>query len=60
MSALCVFLSGVIAGAAAQGPIALILARALMGVGGGGLLVLPEVILPEIVPLRVRGTWMGS
>lgn len=58
ISALLIFLGGVTCGAAAQGPIALILARAFMGVGGGGLLVLPEVILPDIVPLRARGTWM--
>lgn len=37
---------------------ALILARTVMGIGGRGLLVLPEVILPDIVPLKVRGTWI--
>lgn len=37
----------------------LIAARALAGVGGGGMTALVTMIMSDIVPLRVRGTWQA-
>ncbi|KAF7320692.1 Vacuolar membrane amino acid uptake transporter fnx2 [Mycena chlorophos] len=37
----------------------LILARALTGIGGGGMSTVVSIIMSDIVPLRSRGTWQG-
>lgn len=37
----------------------LIVARAIAGIGGGGLNTLATIVLSDIVPLRQRGTWQG-
>ena len=37
----------------------LVAARALAGVGGGGMTTVVSILLSDIVPLRNRGTWQG-
>ncbi|KAK1221195.1 hypothetical protein PQX77_016009 [Marasmius sp. AFHP31] len=37
----------------------LILARALAGIGGGGIPTVGNIIVSDVVPLRSRGTWQG-
>ncbi|KAK7036105.1 Mfs multidrug transporter [Favolaschia claudopus] len=37
----------------------LIAARAIAGVGGGGMTTVVSIIMSDIVPLRSRGTWQG-
>lgn len=37
----------------------LIAARALAGIGGGGMPVVLSILLSDIIPLRERGTWQG-
>ena len=37
----------------------LIAARALAGVGGGGMTTVVSILMSDIVPLRERGTWQG-
>lgn len=37
----------------------LIAARALAGVGGGGMTTLASIIMSDVAPLRQRGTWQG-
>ena len=37
----------------------LIAARALSGIGGGGMTTVVSIIMSDIVPLRERGTWQG-
>ncbi|KAK2467206.1 hypothetical protein APHAL10511_000755 [Amanita phalloides] len=37
----------------------LIVARAIEGIGGGGMSILVTIIVSDVVPLRARGTWQG-
>ncbi|EPQ50445.1 hypothetical protein GLOTRDRAFT_108627 [Gloeophyllum trabeum ATCC 11539] len=37
----------------------LIFARALAGMGGGGISTMGSIIMSDVVPLRSRGTWQG-
>ena len=37
----------------------LIAARALTGVGGGGMTTVVSILMSDIIPLRERGTWQG-
>ncbi|KAL6301227.1 MFS general substrate transporter [Sparassis latifolia] len=37
----------------------LILARAVAGIGGGGMSTVATIIMSDVVPLRKRGTWQG-
>ena len=57
--ALAVFLIGSILCGAAQSITQLVLARALQGIGGGGLQALSFVVLGDILSPRERGKYMG-
>lgn len=37
----------------------LVAARALAGVGGGGMTVVVSILLSDAIPLKDRGTWQG-
>ncbi|KAK2464732.1 hypothetical protein APHAL10511_003308, partial [Amanita phalloides] len=37
----------------------LIIGRAISGIGSGGITILVTIIMSDVVPLRVRGTWQG-
>ncbi len=37
----------------------LLVGRSLQGIGGGGLIALTEIIVTDLVPLRLRGQWFG-
>ena len=37
----------------------LIAARAVSGIGGGGMTTVVSIMMSDIVPLRERGTWQG-
>ncbi|KAI9774478.1 MAG: hypothetical protein M1839_001711 [Geoglossum umbratile] len=49
--------SGISGGASSMGM--LIAGRAIQGVGGGGITMLSQLIISDIVPLRERGTYMA-
>lgn len=38
---------------------AMLVGRSIQGVGGGGILALTEIIVTDIVPLRLRGQYFG-
>lgn len=37
----------------------LLVGRSLQGIGGGALIVLTEIVVTDLVPLRMRGNWFG-
>lgn len=59
LAALVLFLLGSVLGALAQGMGGLILGRAVQGLGGGGLLILTQAIVADVIPERERARYMG-
>ena len=57
--ALTVFVGGSLIGAVAQDMTTLIVGRAVQGLGGGGLMLLAQAIIADVVPARERGRYMG-
>lgn len=59
MIALVLFMIGAIIAGVANNFATLLVGRSLQGIGGGGLLVLTEIVVTDLVPLRMRGQWFG-
>jgi MFS family permease len=59
LSALVFFTVGAFVGGFAHNYPTLLTGRALQGIGGGGILVLTEIIVTDMIPLRERGKWFG-
>ncbi len=59
VACLCIFLAASVLCATAQSMVALILCRALQGLGAGGLMTLSQTIIGSIVPARERGRYQG-
>lgn len=59
IGALAVFVVGSVVGGLAHDMTALIVARAIQGLGGGGLMILAQAIIADIVPVRERSKYMG-
>ena len=57
--ALVLFLAGSVLGGLAGSMPVLIAARAVQGLGGGGMMILSQAIIADIIPPRRRGTYLG-
>lgn len=60
LSAIVIFLVGSVLCGASQDMLQLLLFRALQGVGGGGLIVLAQAIIGDVVSPRERGKYQGA
>lgn len=59
MTGLVFFVAGAILAAVSHNLAVLLVGRSLQGVGGGGLIALTEIVVTDLVPLRLRGQWFG-
>jgi MFS family permease len=59
LTAITIFVAGSIACAMAPSMLALVLGRALQGLGGGGLMALSQTIIADIVSPKERGKYQG-
>ncbi|MFE3542785.1 MDR family MFS transporter [Nocardia sp. NPDC059177] len=59
IAAIVLFLAGSVVGALAQGIGVLIVGRIVQGIGGGGLMILSQAAIADVVPARDRGKYMG-
>lgn len=59
IGAISIFIFGSIVGGLAPDMMWLIIGRAIQGLGGGGLMILSQAIIADVVPARERGKYMG-
>jgi EmrB/QacA subfamily drug resistance transporter len=59
ITAISIFILGSIIGGFAQDMTWLIIGRGVQGLGGGGLMLLSQAIIADVVPARERGRYMG-
>ncbi|KAK5100972.1 hypothetical protein LTS08_004578 [Lithohypha guttulata] len=53
------FLAGCLGSALANNLTTMLILRAVQGAGGGGVVVMSEILVCDMVPLRQRGEWFG-
>ncbi|MEH6781807.1 MAG: MDR family MFS transporter [Rhodoglobus sp.] len=60
IGAISIFIAGSVVGGLAPDMTWLIVGRAVQGLGGGGLMILSQAIIADVVPARERGRYMGA
>lgn len=58
-SSVLLFLAGCLGCALAKNFDILLVFRSVQGAGGGGIVVMTEIIVCDMIPLRLRGEWFG-
>ena len=59
LTAILLFFVGTVVAAVAKNFTYLLVGRSFQGIGGGGIIALTEVIVTDLVPLRLRGQYFG-
>lgn len=59
IGAILLFIVGSVIGGMSDGMVQLIIGRGVQGLGGGGLMILSQAIIADVVPARERGRYMG-
>src|SRR5690554_2316352 len=59
IAAILLFMAGSVVGGIAGDMNVLIIGRVVQGLGGGGLMILAQAIIADVVPARERGKYMG-
>lgn len=59
VGAISLFILGSVIGGMSHGMVQLIIGRGVQGLGGGGLMILSQAIIADVVPARERGRYMG-
>ncbi len=59
IAAIALFIVGSVVGGLSHDMTSLIVGRAIQGLGGGGLMILSQAIIADVVPARERGRYMG-
>lgn len=58
--AIIAFSAGSVTGALSDSMTTLIISRGLQGLGGGGLMILSQAVIADVIPARERGKYMGA
>ncbi|KAI1942618.1 hypothetical protein LOZ66_001023 [Ophidiomyces ophidiicola] len=59
LTAIVFFLAGSLVSALSENFTHMLVGRSIQGIGGGGLIALSEIIVTDLVPLRLRGQYFG-
>ncbi len=59
ITAISLFMAGSVVGGLSESMSVLITGRVIQGLGGGGLIILSQAIIADVVPARERGKYMG-
>jgi MFS family permease len=59
LASLVFFTAGAIVAALSNNFTVLLVGRSIQGIGGGGIITLTDIIVTDLVPLRLRGQWFG-
>lgn len=59
VTAILLFMAGSVVGALSVDMTTMIVSRVIQGLGGGGLIILSQAIIADVVPARQRGKYMG-